>query len=113
MSEAMDITSTQFAIGQMVRHRHHPFRGVIIDVDPEFSSTEEWWQSIPEEQRPERDQPFYHVLAENDSSAYHAYVSEQNLLVDESGEPLHNPQVAEVFGEFLGDSYALPSRYRN
>ena len=109
----MSITSTQFAIGQVVKHRLYEFRGVIVDVDPEFSNTEEWWESIPEEARPRRDQPFYHLLAENDSNAYEAYVSEQNLLVDESGEPVNHPQVTEVFGEFLGDSYALPNRYRN
>jgi heat shock protein HspQ len=83
----MNITSTQFAIGQVVRHRDFPFRGVVVDVDPEYSSSEEWWQSIPEDERPPRDQPFYHLLAENGSAAYHAYVSEQALLVDDSGEP--------------------------
>jgi heat shock protein HspQ len=109
----MSVTSTQFAIGQVVKHRLYEFRGVIVDVDPEFSNTEEWWDSIPEEARPRRDQPFYHLLAENDSNAYVAYVSEQNLLVDESGEPVNHPQVTEVFGEFLGNSYALPNSYRN
>ena len=108
----MSITSTQFSIGQVVRHRVYEFRGVIVDVDPEFSNTEEWWQSIPEEVRPNKDQPFYHFLAENESNAYEAYVSEQNLLIDDSGEPVNHPQVAEVFGEFLGDSYALPNSYR-
>jgi len=109
----MNITSTQFTIGQVVRHREHPFRGVIVDVDPEFSNTEEWWQSIPEEARPRKDQPFYHLLAEDEEVAYLAYVSEQNLLIDESGKPLNNPQVAEMFGEFRGDSYATPYSYRN
>ena len=109
----MNVTSTQFTIGQVVRHRRYPFRGVIVDVDPEFASTEEWWDSIPEDERPRRDQPFYHLLAENESTAYHAYVSEQNLLVDDSGLPLNHPQVAEVFGEFLGDHYELPNSYRN
>ena len=109
----MNVTNAQFTIGQLVRHRHFSFRGVIIDVDPEFANSEEWWQSIPEEQRPRRDQPFYHLLAENDSNAYHAYVSEQNLLSDESGVPLKHPEVAAVFGEFLGDHYRLLPRYRN
>ena len=109
----MSITSTQFSIGQVVRHRVYEFRGVIVDVDPEFSNTEEWWQSIPEEIRPSKNQPFYHLLAENESNAYEAYVSEQNLLLDDSGEPVNHPQVAEVFGEFLGTSYALPDSYRN
>ena len=110
---AMSITNTQFSIGQVVRHRVYEFRGVIVDVDPEFSNTEEWWQSIPEEVRPRKNQPFYHLLAENESHAYEAYVSEQNLLVDDSGEPVNHPQVAEVFGEFLGNSYELPDSYRN
>jgi heat shock protein HspQ len=109
----MSITNTQFSIGQVVRHRVYEFRGVIIDVDPEFSNTEEWWESIPEEVRPRKNQPFYHLLAENESNAYEAYVSEQNLLVDDSGEPVNHPQVAEVFGEFLGASYELPDSYRN
>ena len=109
----MSITNTQFAIGQVVRHRVYEFRGVIVDVDPEFSNTEEWWESIPEEVRPRKNQPFYHLLAENESNAYEAYVSEQNLLVDDSGEPVNHPQVAEVFGEFLGSSYELPDSYKN
>ena len=109
----MNVTSTQFAIGQVVRHKHYPFRGVIIDVDPEYASTDDWWQSIPESERPRKDQPFYHLLAENDSTAYHAYVSEQNLLNDETGEPLNHPDIKEVIGEFLGDHYELPPHYRN
>ena len=73
----------KFAIGQVVKHRIYPFRGVIFDVDPVFANTEEWWLSIPEEIRPDKDQPFYHLLAENEDSEYVAYVSEQNLLPDE------------------------------
>src|SRR5918996_724045 len=83
--------------GQVVRHRLFPFRGVIFDIDPEFDNTEEWWQSIPEEVRPHKDQPFYHLFAENAESEYIAYVSEQNLLPDHSGEPLRHPQVRQVF----------------
>ncbi len=109
----MNITSTQFTIGQVVRHRHYSFRGVIVDVDPEFSNSDEWWDAIPAEVRPRKDQPFYHLLAENDEAAYIAYVSEQNLLVDDSGEPVNHPQVAEVFGDFLGSSYQIPDSYRN
>lgn len=109
----MSVTNTQFAIGQVVKHRIYEFRGVIVDVDPEFDNTEEWWLAIPEEVRPRKDQPFYHLLAENESTSYEAYVSEQNLLIDETGEPVNHPQVAEVFGEFLGQSYALPHSYRN
>ena len=87
----------KFNIGQVVRHRVFPFRGVIFDVDPTFSNTDEWWEAIPAEVRPHKDQPFYHLFAENTENAYIAYVSEQNLLPDTSGEPVRHPQVAEVF----------------
>ena len=87
----------KFRLGQVVRHRVHPFRGIIFDVDPVFDNTEEWWLSIPAELRPSKDQPFYHLLAENDKSEYIAYVSEQNLLPDETGKPLRHPQVREMF----------------
>ena len=97
--------TAKFQIGQVVRHRLHPFRGVVFDIDPEFNNTEEWWMSIPEEVRPHKDQPFYHLLAENSESEYVAYVSEQNLLPDTSGEPMRHPQVAEVFERDDGGSY--------
>ena len=103
----MDDKTAKFRIGQVVRHRVHPFRGVIFDVDPVFSNTEEWWESIPEHVRPRRDQPFYHLLAENESTAYVAYVSEQNLLLDDSGEPVQHPQVGEFFGELHGGQYVV------
>jgi heat shock protein HspQ len=89
--------SAKFAIGQIVRHRIYPFRGVIFDVDPVFGNTEEWYQSIPAEIRPTKDQPFYHLLAQNESTEYVAYVSEQNLLVDTSDEPMRHPQIDEMF----------------
>ncbi|MEM8876846.1 MAG: heat shock protein HspQ [Pseudomonadota bacterium] len=91
------IRTAKFTIGQVVKHRVFPFRGMIFDVDPVFSNTEEWWLSIPEDIRPHKDQPFYHLYAENDESEYVAYVSEQNLLPDESGQPLRHPQVEEEF----------------
>ena len=90
--------SAKFSLGQVVRHRVHPFRGVIFDVDPPFNNTNEWWESIPEESRPRKDQPFYHLLAENETSYYVAYVSEQNLVRDNSGDPVDHPEVAEMFG---------------
>src|SRR6201998_4955169 len=93
----MDTRIAKFAIGQVVRHRVYSFRGVIFDVDPSFANTEEYWLSIPEHIRPRKDQPFYHLLAENDESAYVAYVSEQNLMPDDSGELIRQSQVAEIF----------------
>ena len=84
----------KYSIGQVVRHRVYPFRGVVFDVDPTFSNTDEWYESIPEDIRPSKDQPFYHLLAE---SEYIAYVSEQNLLPDTSGEPLRHPELNDRF----------------
>ncbi len=103
----MNWREAQYRIGQVVKHKIHPFRGVIFDVDPEFANTEEWWLAIPEELRPRKDQPFYHLLAENETSYYIAYVSEQNLLPDTSGDPIDHPQVFEYFGDFEGDAYEI------
>ena len=101
--------NAKFSIGQVVRHRKHPFRGVIFDIDPTFSNTDEWWESIPENHRPIKEQPFYHLLAENDESFYVAYVSEQNLLIDETGDPIEHPEVAEMFGEMTNGKYNVTS----
>jgi heat shock protein HspQ len=103
----------KFTIGQVVRHRIFPFRGVVFDVDPVFDNTEEWWLAIPEDVRPAKDQPYYHLLAENAESEYIAYVSEQNLLPDESGEPLRHPQISEFFSEREGDIYVSRDRGLN
>ena len=100
----------KFRIGQVVRHRLFPFRGVIFDVDPEFANTEEWYEAIPAEVRPRKDQPFYHLLAENDETEYVAYVSEQNLLDDSSGEPVRHPQLAEFFDKTNDGHYAPKGR---
>jgi heat shock protein HspQ len=89
----------------VVKHRMFPFRGVIFDVDPEFSNTEEWYEAIPEDIRPAKDQPFYHLLAENAEAYYVAYVSEQNLVSDDSGDPVEHPQVGEVFAELRDGAY--------
>ena len=97
----------KFQIGQVVRHRVFPFRGVIFDVDPVFSNTEEWYQAIPEAIRPRKDQPFYHLLAENEDSYYVAYVSEQNLLPDASGAPLRHEQIEKLFVIEADGSYRL------
>lgn len=93
----METKVAKFGIGQVVRHRRYPFRGVVFDIDPVFANTEEWWLAIPEDLRPKKDQPFYHLLAENSDSEYVAYVSEQNLLLDASGDPLRHPQISDLF----------------
>ena len=106
----MESRDARFGIGQVVRHRFFPIRGVIFDLDAQMSSTEEWWQSIPEKIRPSKDQPYYHLLAENEVTHYVAYVSEQNLVPDDSGEPVAHPQIRELFGPLRGDRYEVLHR---
>ncbi|CCA92560.1 MULTISPECIES: heat shock protein HspQ [unclassified Novosphingobium] len=100
-------TRARFAIGDVVRHKQHDFRGVIFDIDPVFANSEEWYQSIPLELRPSREQPYYHLLAENEDSSYVAYVSQQNLLEDAEGGPVDHPSVSEIFEEFRNGRYQL------
>ena len=99
--------SAKFGIGDVVRHKVFPFRGVVFDVDPEFANSEEWWNAIPAEVRPAKDQPFYHLLAENAETEYVAYVSEQNLVPDETGEPMSHPDLPDLFGDFEDGRYPL------
>ena len=107
------VRSAKFQIGQVVRHRVYPFRGVIFDIDPSFSNTEEWYRSIPQEVRPAKDQPFYHLLAENAESSYVAYVSQQNLLADGEGGPIEHPSVGELFEDFDKGRYRLRRSMRH
>jgi heat shock protein HspQ len=100
----------KYRIGQIVRHRYFPFRGVIFDVDPVFANTEEWWLAIPEEIRPVKDQPFYHLLAENAESTYVAYVSEQNLLLDDDRKPVAHPDIDEFFSHMADGGYVRRQR---
>ena len=100
-------TQAKYHLGQVLRHRKHPFSGVVFDVDAIFANTDEWYENIPVESRPSKDQPFYHLLAENDQSYYVAYVSEQNLLPDDTGEPVNHPDLENMFGDFENGSYPL------
>ncbi|MEH3144325.1 MAG: heat shock protein HspQ [Methylobacterium frigidaeris] len=107
------IRRAKFNIGAVVRHRVYPFRGIIFDVDPVFSNTEEWWQAIPEEVRPSKDQPFYHLLAENQETEYVAYVSEQNLVPDTSGESLRHTRIPELFERDANGGYRIRAEAAN
>ena len=109
----MEIRQAKFQIGDIVRHRVYRFRGVIFDVDPEFANTEEWYDSIPEDIRPSKDQPFYHLLAENEETSYIAYVSEQNLLPDETGEPVHHPDANDMFDGICDGRYVIKQGQTN
>jgi heat shock protein HspQ len=102
-----NVRTAKYRVGQVVRHRIHDFRGVIFDVDPVFANTEAWWRAIPEAVRPRKDQPFYHLLAENAETEYIAYVSEQNLLPDPSGAPLRHEQIEKLFVIDADGAYRL------
>ncbi len=107
------LPSARYGIGEVVRHRLLDFRGVIFDVDPEFANSEEWYESIPEHMRPAKDQPFYHLLAENSQSSYIAYVSQQNLVADDEGDPIDHPAIGTLFEAFDGQRYPLKPQHRH
>jgi heat shock protein HspQ len=108
----LDMPLARFAIGEVVRHRIFDFRGVVFDVDPIFANSEEWYEAIPEALRPSKEQPFYHLLAENAESTYVAYVSQQNLIADESDEPVDHPAIATMF-DCADGRYRLRPEQRN
>ena len=108
-----NIPSARFGIGDVVRHRLLDFRGVIFDVDATFSNTEEWYEAIPEAMRPAKDQPFYHLLADNAEQSYIAYVSQQNLVRDDSDEPIDHPALASLFNGFDDGRYRLKPEHRH
>ena len=107
------VSHARFSIGDIVRHRMFEFRGVIFDIDPVFANSEEWYEAIPEDVRPDKDQPFYHLLAENGESSYIAYVSQQNLEADDSREPVDHPAIPGFFGAFSGGKYRLHPLHRH
>ena len=110
---AFSMPHARFAIGEVVRHRLLDFRGVIFDVDPEFANSEEWYEAIPEPMRPPKDQPFYHLLAENSDASYVAYVSQQNLVHDDTEEPIDHPAIGTMFDSFDGERYRLRPEHRH
>jgi heat shock protein HspQ len=112
MAKKIEMPSARFGIGEVVRHRIFDFRGVIFDVDPVFANSDEWYEAIPEAIRPPKDQPFYHLLAENAESNYVAYVSQQNLVTDDSEEPVDHPAIGTMFDRVEGGRYQLRPEHR-
>ena len=110
---AAPVSSARYGIGAVVRHRVFDFRGVVFDVDPVFANSEEWYQSIPEDIRPAKDQPFYHLLAENMESTYVAYVSQQNLVPDDEEGPVDHPAISGIFDDFDGSRYRLKHQHKH
>ncbi len=110
---APPVVHARFSIGDIVRHRKFGFRGVVFDIDPVFANSEEWYQAIPEDARPDKHQPFYHLLAENGESSYVAYVSQQNLMADDSEEPVDHPAISGMFGAYADGKYQLRPLHRH
>ena len=113
VAQQLSIPSARFGIGDVVRHRIFDFRGVVFDVDPEFANSDEWYDAIPEAIRPSKEQPFYHLLAENAETTYVAYVSQQNLIPDESDEPVDHPEIASMFEGLEDGRYQLRPEHRH
>jgi heat shock protein HspQ len=113
MGQKIDIPLARFAIGDVVRHKMFDFRGVIFDVDPVFANSDEWYEAIPEAIRPSKDQPFYHLLAENAETTYVAYVSQQNLVPDGTDEPVDHPAITTMFDRMEGGRYHLRPEHRH
>jgi heat shock protein HspQ len=110
---APSVAHARFSIGDVVQHRMFGFRGVVFDIDPVFANSDEWYEAIPEGMRPAKDQPFYHLLAENNEGSYIAYVSQQNLVADDSDEPVEHPAISGLFGTYQDGKYTLRPRYRH
>ena len=108
-----ELIEAKFSIGNIVKHKFLNFRGVIFDLDPSFNNTEEWYNAIPKNLRPRRDQPFYHIFAENEEIFYIAYVSEQNLVIDRENGPANHPDIKKIFSHFDGECYIPHERAKN
>ena len=108
-----ELIEAKFSIGNIVKHKFLNFRGVIFDLDPSFNNTEEWYNAIPKNLRPRKDQPFYHIFAENEEIFYIAYVSEQNLLIDKENGTANHPDIKKIFSHFDGECYIPHERAKN
>jgi heat shock protein HspQ len=111
--DAPFVAHARFSIGDVVKHLMFGFRGVVFDIDPVFANSEEWYEAIPEDMRPDRNQPFYHLLAENGEASYIAYVSQQNLVMDDSDEPVEHPAISGLFSAYADGRYSLRPVHRH
>ena len=92
----------KFSIGQCIHHRLFDYRGVVVDVDPEFLGQDDWYEANAMS-RPPKDQPWYHVLVHDANNE--TYVAEQNLMEDETQEPVNHPLLERFFVEYDGSVY--------
>ncbi len=95
-------TRAGFSVGDVVEHRLFGYRGVIVDVDPTFQLSDEWYEEVARS-RPPKDSPWYHVLVQDSDAA--RYVAEQNLALDPSGQPVRNAALRDFFDDFVQGRY--------
>ena len=95
-------TGPFFRAGQIVRHKQHDFRGVIVDVHPVFDGCDDWYEEAATT-RPPKNKPWYHVLV--DDSVHTAYAAESELLIDEQPHRITHPLIEFYFESFDGESY--------
>lgn len=99
-------SEAKFSIGQLVHHVKFDYRGVVVDVDPVFQGTEEWYETVAKS-RPPKDRPWYHVLV--DGAAHSTYVAERHLEPDESGDQINHPALNQYFEAFADGRYSRES----
>lgn len=105
----MQIPQAKFNIGQVVRHKHFGFRGVIFEVDFEYALDEVWYQEACKalhnigQPSIEKQQPFYHILT--DGSEHESYVSEQNLEYAATDQPVQHKGIDRWFSVDYSGEY--------
>ena len=107
MGTVTKITSTRFSVGDLIHHRLFDYRGVIVDVDPTFQATEDWYEAVARS-RPPKDKPWYHILVHD--AAHTTYVAERNLEPDVSTDPIAHPMVEQFFSRFENGKYIYDYR---
>jgi len=107
MGTVTNISKSKYSVGDLIQHQLFDYRGVVVDVDPTFQSTEEWYEAVARS-RPPKDQPWYYVLVHG--AAHTTYVAERNLKPDSSAEPINHPMLSHFFKKFEGGRYVRETR---
>jgi heat shock protein HspQ len=107
MGTVTQFKTSRFSIGDLVRHQRFNYRGVIVDIDPTFQLTQEWYDAVASS-RPPKDKPWYHVLV--DGAAHTTYVAERHLEGDENAEPISHPMLEQFFSRFEEGRYVSVGR---
>jgi len=96
-----------FGPGEVVRHVRFGYRGVIVDVDPVFVLSDEWYEEVARS-RPPKDEPWYHVLV--DRASHMTYVAERHLEGDPDPSAIVHPLLERYFDHFRDGRYGQDRR---